>query len=347
MDGDATSKHQPAIRSWVRMEDVAKLAGVTKMTVSRAMNDPGRVSAETRERIERAVRDTGFVPNRNAGSLTSRSTRIVAACIPTIDHAVFAATVQGMADVFRTHGYHLLLGDTRHSPQEEEALVEAFLSRRPDGIVLTGVRHSPGLRAQLQRSGVPIVEVWERCRTPIDMLVSFSNYDASHAMTRYLIGCGYRRIAFINGQRAGNERVQRREQGYRRAMTEAGLPCHVEVVRGDTVRLQDGSAALARILDANPGVDAAFAANDIFAAGALHEAVARGLEVPGRFGVAGFHDLEIASAVTPALTTVRAPAYGIGHHAAKLLLDRIGGSAVPRAIHLPYELVPRGTTRLP
>jgi LacI family gluconate utilization system Gnt-I transcriptional repressor len=343
---DGAPKRSGGTGQWARMEDVARLVGVTKMTVSRALRDPGRVAAPTRARIEQAMHDIGFVPNRNAGSLTLGTTRIVAALIPTIHHAVFAATVQGMADAMRPHGYHLLLGDTRHAREEERALIDAFLSRRPDGLILTGVRRDAESRKRLARAGLPIVETWDISSSPLDMLVGFSNRRAGYAMTRHLLDCGYRRIAFINGQRQNNERVQRREAGYIQAMREAGLPIRIETLTGNSVHFDDGALALSRILDEDPRTDAVFCTNDVFAIGALMECRRRRIAVPKQFGIAGFHDLDIGTAVQPALTTVRVPAYRIGWEAAGLVLGRLSGAitTTPK-IELPFEIVVRGSTR--
>ena len=331
---------------WARMEDVARLAGVTKMTVSRALRSPDQVAVATRLRIERAMAEIGFVPNGNASSLSSGQSRIVAALIPTIHHAVFAATVQGLADVLAPNGYHLLLADTRHDTTQEAALVDAFLSRRPDGLVLTGMRHDAALRTRLQRAGLPIVETWEISAKPLDIAVGFSNRRAAIAMTRHLLACGYRRIAFINGQRRNNDRVQRREQGYVHALREAGLPHRIETLTDDAVHVADGAAALSRIVEADPATDAVFCTNDILAIGALQECRRRGLSVPEQFGVAGFHDIEFAAAAQPALTTVRAPAYDIGRQAALSLLARLSGDlSRPTRIELPFEIVSRESTR--
>ena len=332
--------------AWARMEDVARLAGVTKMTVSRALRSPERVALATRTRIEQAMAEIGYVPNCNASSLSSGQTRIIGALIPTIHHAVFAATVQGLADALRPRGYHLLLADTRHDAGEEAALIEAFLSRRADGLVLTGMRHDPAIRARLLRAGVPIVETWEISSKPIDMAVGFSNRRAGYAMTRHLLECGYRRIAFVNGQRRDNDRVQRREQGYLQALREAGLPSRIENLTADAIHVVDGAAALARILAADPKTDAVFCTNDILALGALSECRHRGLSVPDQFGVAGFHDIELAATTQPSLTTVRAPAYDIGRCAADLLLGRLsgGGGSATKTV-LPFEIMARGSTR--
>ena len=141
-------------------------------------------------------------------------------------------------------------------------------------------------------------------------------------MTRHLLEHGYRRIAFVNGQRRDNDRVQRREQGYLQAMREAGLPSRIENLTEDAIHVVDGAVALSRILAADPTTDAVFCTNDILAVGALMECRRQGLSVPDQFGVAGFHDIELAATTQPSLTTVRAPAYDIGRCAADLLIGR-------------------------
>jgi LacI family gluconate utilization system Gnt-I transcriptional repressor len=329
-----------------RMDDVAALAGVTKMTVSRYLREPSRVAEGTSGRIEAAVRALGYLPNHVAGSLKSQRTRVVAVLVPTIQHAVFADTIQGLADVFRPLGYHLMLADTDYSVSAEDALIDAFLSRRPDAIMLTGITRSAAARARLVASGIPVIETWELSDAPIDTVVGYSNEAAAHAMTVALARRGYRRIAFVSRPTAGNERTERREQGYRRAIAELGLPeleiSTIGVSRG--ILPEDGGRALLALLARDPGVDAVFFTNDVYAAGALAECRLRGIAVP-RLGIAGFHDLDIARMVSPTLTSVRVPAYQIGYQAAKALMRRLSGdTSGPRRVELSVEVVERDST---
>jgi LacI family gluconate utilization system Gnt-I transcriptional repressor len=165
----------------MRMEDVARLAGVSAITVSRALRHPEKVANETRDRITSAIRTLGYVPNLTAASLASNRSGIIAAIIPTVTNSIFADTVQGMSDRLRREGYQLLLGNTGYSVEEESALVSAFLARRPDGIILTGARHTPTTREMLADANLPVVETWDLAVEPIDMMVGFSNFEAAHA----------------------------------------------------------------------------------------------------------------------------------------------------------------------
>ncbi len=330
-----------------RMDDVAALAGVTKMTVSRFLREPARVAPTTRERIGAAIATLGYLPNHVAGSLASQRTRIVAVLVPTIQHAVFADTIQGLADVCRDHGYHLMLADTDYSVANEDALIDAFLGRRPDAMVLTGITRSPAARARLAAAGIPLVETWELTDDPIDTVVGYSNEQAAYAMTQALAVRGYRRIAFVSRPTAGNERTFRREQGYRRAIAELGLPV-LDVPAIGVARAivpQDGAAALLDLLARDPAVDAVFFTNDVYAVGALAECHRRGIAVPQRLGIAGFHDLDIARMVSPTLTSVHVPAYEIGRQAGALLMRRLGGATDgPRRVELAFTLAEREST---
>ena len=329
-----------------RMDDVAALAGVTKMTVSRFLREPERVALATRQRIEDAVRTLGYLPNHVAGSLKSQRTRVVAVLVPTIQHAVFADTIQGLADVCRGQGYHLMLADTDYSVANEDALIDAFLGRRPDAIVLTGITRSPAARVRLVTAGIPLVETWELTDDPIDSVVGYSNEAAAHAMTVALARRGYRRIAFVSRPTAGNERTERREQGYRRAVSDCGLPVLDVPTIGASRSIvpEDGGRALLDLLASDPGVDAVFFTNDVYAVGALAECRRRGIAVP-RLGIAGFHDLDIARMVSPTLTSVRVPAYEIGQRAGELLMRRLAGDASgPRRVELAVTVMEREST---
>jgi LacI family gluconate utilization system Gnt-I transcriptional repressor len=328
------------------MIEVARAAGVTPMTVSRALRDPDKVAPETLARIKSAVEEIGYVPNAVAGALSARGrSKIVTALIPTIQHAIFADSVTGLSEVLRPHGYHLLLGETGYRREDEDALIEAFLARRPDAFMLTGVTRSKRSRDLLKRSGVPVVETWELSRSPLDMVVGYSNDLAAYEMTRYLATRGYRRIAFVSGPSRTNERARHRETGYRRALNELDLPIMPIVTIGEpsTPTLEQGAAVLPQVLQVKP--DAIFFTSDIYAVGALQEALSRGIEVPRELGIAGFHDLPIARVVRPGLTTVHVPAHEIGTRAGENILARLSSERPPRRIEIPFTIVRRESTR--
>lgn len=328
----------------VTMQDVARRAGVSTMTVSRALTMPGKVADETRLRVEAAVRELGYVPDLIAGSLSSGRSRIVAALVSTLANAVFAETVDGLTDTLRSHGYQLLLGTTDYSAETEEALVRAVLGRRPDGLVIAAGEHTERTRSSLERAGIPIVETWDLPPRPLGLAVGFSNVAAGRTMTEALAGWGYRRIAFAGGDPADSLRGRLRRDGYRQALGALDRPPIELAVGPGPVTMPAGAGAVRTLLREGSEADALFCVSDQVAAGALAECRRRGIEVPGRLAIAGFGDFDIAGDDALELTTVRVPKYEIGARAAALLVELLAGNEVQTpVVDLGFEIVRRKT----
>ena len=321
--------------------DVARLAGVSPITVSRALNDPHRVSPETLARVREAVSRTGYVPNRVAGGLVSNRSRLVAVIIPTLASPMFLGTLQALSESLAAEGYQVMIGESGYDGTREDALLDAIIGRRPDGIVLTGVMHSTEGRRRLVASGIPVVETWDLTPTPIDMLVGFSHEQAGAAAARYLHQCGVRMPAMIS---ADDHRAGLRRQGFAeaaKAMGRGKVP--VRLVHAPTT-LGEGRRALGALLERHPDIDAVFCSSDLLALGALIEARASGLEVPGRVRIVGFGDLDFARDADPPLTTLHVDGTAIGRQAARFLVDRIAGRPEgPRIVDLGVTLVPRAS----
>jgi LacI family transcriptional regulator, gluconate utilization system Gnt-I transcriptional repressor len=323
----------------VTLHDVARLANVAPITASRALNIPGRVSAEVYERVAEAVRRTGYVPNRLAGGLASTRSRLVAAVVPTIAGPVFLHTVQSLTAALAERGYQLMLGQSGYVDSREDALLEAIIGRRPDGIVLTGILHSAEGRRRLLASGIPIVETWDLTPTPIDMLVGFSHADVGREVVAYLHRKGRQRLAVVAGD---DERSHRRQAAYASAAQRLGLPPVQAVTVPAPTTLRSGRTGLAELLRRDPSIDAVFCSSDLLALGVLTEAQSRGLDVPGRLAVMGFGDLEFAADLNPALSTVRIDGAAIGRQAAQFIVDRAEGREVAqRVIDLGFSIVER------
>lgn len=332
------------------MAEVAKLAGVTKMTVSRVLRQPEKVTPETRQRVSEAISRLGYVPNRLAGSLTAGSSGIVGAIVPTLRHSLFADTLEGIASVLSSAGLDLIVSSSAYRTDTEESQIRAMLERRPDGLILTGLTHTEEARRLLRSFAIPVVETWETGEAPVDMVVGYSNREAARAMTRRLVEADYRRIAFVNGPSENNERARHRAEGYVTAMREAGLaPLPVHVVHDENAILPEtGARALRAILAEDPGVEAVFFTSDVFAVGAIHACRELGLSVPEDVGIAGFHDLEIGRVVTPALTTVHVPALEMGRRAGEMILGRLaGGADRTEREELDFRILQRASTRRP
>lgn len=328
----------------VTMQDVARHAGVSTMTVSRALTAPDKVAQATRERVRRAVDQLGYVPDLVAGSLSSGRSRVIAALVSTLANSVFAETVDGLTAELRGRGYQLLLGSTDYSAEVEEALVRAVLGRRPEGLVIAAGEHTPATREALERAGLPIVETWELPDRPLGYAVGFSNVAAGHDMTMALADWGYRRIAFAGGDPADSLRGRLRQDGYRSAILALGRePVTVATGPGPKA-MPAGAGAVRTLVRDEPQVDALFCVSDPVAAGALAECRRRGIEVPGELAIVGFGDFEIAGDDALQLTTVRVPKYEIGQTSACLLIDALDGRPIERpVIDLGFEIVRRAS----
>jgi LacI family gluconate utilization system Gnt-I transcriptional repressor len=329
----------------VRLVDVARLAGVAPITVSRALREPEKVSVDTLDRVRAAVAETGYVPDLVASSLTSRSSRLIGVIIPTVTASIYAETVGAVSDALRDKRFQSLLGNSGYDLAEEEQLVAAFLGRRADGVILSNVLHTPGTHRLLRAARIPVVETGNLTETPIDMVVGFSNYDAAFDMMRHLAERGYRRIGFIGAVSADNPQASDRQRAYRDAVTHFGLARDASLVVECPPSIEEGSRALFALVERHPQMDAVFAAGEVWAAGASLECQRQGWQVPGRIAIGGFNDAELATLLNPPLTTVRVPRYEIGRRAVELILDRLAGSPIPeKIVNVGYEIIVRAST---
>lgn len=333
----------------VQIRDVARLASVSAVTVSRFLNDPGKVAAATRERIAAAIAATGYIPNLPAKALSSNRTTVVATIVPTITNSIFADFIAGLSDVLEENGLKLLISASGYRLDREAELIETLIGHRPAGIIVTGQAHSPRGRRLLSEAAAPVVETWEIDGPTIDLGVGFSNFRASRAMTRWLVARGYRRIAFVSAPVTDNDRARRRLDGHLSALQEAGLRPRRDWVRQATFSFSQGAAEIAAMLDRPPAPEAVFFANDVLAIGALTECMRRGVRVPEDVAICGFDDVDLAALTTPPLTTVRIPRYEMGRRAAEMVLSRAAGPGRPeeRRVDLGFRIVARGSTAGP
>ena len=323
----------------ITLDDVSKIAGVSAITVSRALNTPSRVTPETREKVRLAVESTGYVPNLLAGGLASNRSRLVAALVPTIAGPVFLETIQALTETLAGRGYQLMLGQSGYGESREDALIDAIVGRRPDGIVLTGIMRSDAGRRRLVASGIPVVETWDLTPAPVDMLVGFSHELAGAAAADYLFSRGYRRPAVVTGD---DHRADLRRAGFAGRMAGLGVAeVPVFTVPAPTT-LAGGREALRELRRRHPAIDALACSSDVLAHGAIIEAQSQGMTVPRDVAVMGFGDLSFARHAWPAITTVRIDGTGIGRLAAGFIADRAEGRAVGQPIvDIGFSLVER------
>lgn len=316
------------------LADVARIAGVSTITASRALANPGIVSDATRRKVEQAVRRSGYMPNLLAGGLRSRRTRLVACLMPTISSgSAFLIAVHALTAAIQAAGYQVLLGERGFDQSKDAPLIEALLARRPDGIVLVGAIHDKTARRRLQQAGIPVIETWDMTSRPVDMLVGYSHEAVGAAVARYFWQRGRRQLALIASDES---RGVARARGFRDEARRLGLIGTTAEVPSFIVeaptRIAHGRAGLAALLDDGVPIDAIYCATDLVAMGVLIEARKRGIDVPNQLAVIGFGNNDFAVDAEPALTSVHVDPIGIGQRAAKMLLDRMQGHPIAEAV---------------
>jgi len=316
------------------LSDVAARAGVSTATVSRVLNAPGQVSEATRARVIEAVADLGYAPNFGARALAARRTNTFGAVIPTMDNAIFARGLQAFQDALREEGVTLLVASSSYKPEQEEDQIRALIARGAEALLLIGHDRTEAAYALLDRQRIPYLVAWAWDEAAPRPCVGFDNRDAMRALAAEVIALGHRRLALITADRQGNDRARARAEGVRDAMAAAGLDPAALRIEETPYAIANGAAAFARLMQARPRPTAVLCGNDVLAAGAITEARAQGLDVPGAVSITGFDDIELAEILTPGLTTVHVPHREMGRRAARLLLDMRAGAATPRGQRL-------------
>ncbi len=339
----------------VTLSDVALAAGVSPITVSRALRGARAVAPELVDRVTQAASRLGYVPDPAARALASQRSNHVAILIPKLSNALFVDLLDAAQQTLRAAGFQTLIGVTHYDSGQEEQLLREQLQHRPAGLLITGLDHSPGTKALIAHSKVPCVHLMdlphpqtepkvERTSEPPLYCVGFHQIDAGMALTQYLLASGRRRIAFAGAQL--DPRVVQRLYGWRSALQLANLyDPTLEWLNPAQSSLAMGAVMFEQILGQTPAVDAIFFCNDDLAQGALLAALRLNVAIPERMAVAGFNDLTGSDQMWPSLTTVRTPRAKIGQAAADMLLTLIRqGECKSHQIDLGFEVVVRGST---
>ena len=331
------------------MIDVARLAGVSTMTVSRALRPDGSASEATRAKIREAADALGYVLDSAAAGLSSRKSGFIAITIPSMNNANFADTVRGLTEAVADKGLDVLMGYTDYRTAKEEQLIEAFLRRRPEAMVVTGGVHTERARRLLSSSGIPVVETWDLPDDPIDHVVGFSNAEAGRMMARYFIDRGYERIGFIGSQDGRDTRGADRRAGFFDTLEEHGLSTDMVLATGHPpVTMADGADTINHLLDRYPDTQAVMSVSDLSAFGALVACQRRGLQVPDDIVMAGFGAYDISSSCAPTITTIDVGAHQIGVRTGELIVDLLGQDPLDtqsRRIEMPLRFLERESTR--
>ncbi|MFK7891260.1 MAG: LacI family DNA-binding transcriptional regulator [Granulosicoccus sp.] len=333
----------------VTMEDVARAAGVSRMTVSRALKKDGLVSERTRERILKLVDKMNYVPDQMAGSLSTQRSGFVATLVPSINNVHYANMIQGLTEALERIGLQVLLGYTEYSAQREAALVESLLSRRPEAIVLPFDGHTDKTVKLLKQSQVPVFQLWEMPEKPIGYTIGFSNQEVAHNMTQDLINLGYENIAFLCETNDEWTRGAARRKGFKSAMESNGLSAHRMIRFGNPpMSIKDGYFVGMNLQQYYDDIDCVFCVSDAPAFGVMTALKEQGIIVPEDIGIAGFGNFEVSRYSVPDITTVKFDASSIGHLTAECIIELVepnqSGKKPARKIKIEVNNCMRGST---
>jgi LacI family gluconate utilization system Gnt-I transcriptional repressor len=326
------------------LEDIARAAGVSKMTVSRVLRGSSGFSTDTRDKVMKFAETMGYVPNRLAAAFGSdQASTLVGMCVPRLTSGLFGHVLDGVDRALSRLGYQLMIGANNHSAEEEEAWIRQVIAWRPAGLILSGRTHTPGTVDLLRSATGPVVEIWDLTTSPIDMSVGFSHFDCGSEMGQFLLRRGRRRAGYVGALARADVMGAARLEGFQSTLARAGHPLIAREVLHDTPGFYAGYYGLETLLARQPRLDVIYFHNDEMAIGGMAYAQSRGLRVPEDLGIAGWGGMEAASILPRRLTTTVVPTTAIGKAAAESLVARLKGEHVQEVTVIPTRLEPGET----
>ncbi|KXV04286.1 hypothetical protein CR51_13630 [Caballeronia megalochromosomata] len=327
------------------LADVARLAGVSTATVSRFLNEPSKVTERTRAKVQAAIDQLDWVPNAAARSLVSRRSYAVGAIVPTLEHEKFHQQLQAFQSRLGEEGLAVFVACSSYDPAEGYRQARGMIARGVDALALVGDDYPDALFELLASKGIPYVVTFGKREDSQHPCVGFEHARAYELMTQRLLALGHNRFGVIFQSPKDNSRVQARLRAINDTLANNGLairPQHLAVIADNSsVRIPFARQAFRQLMSAQPAPTAIICGNDTLAIGALLEANAMGLDVPGAVSISGFDDIELAAQFQPSVTTIRVPDREMGALAAQYLIDRIAGKSPTCPPMLEVSLIER------
>lgn len=325
------------------LDDVARAAGVSTATVSRCLNRSEKVSEETRKKVLKAVDALGYTPNFGARAMAAKRTFTIGAIIPTMENAIFARGIQAFQEELHEKGYTLLVSSTAYRPEREEEQIRSLVARGADGLLLIGYERRQATYDYLRKRGIPALITWSYEADHPWPSIGFDNRHSMRVLTDHILSLGHRHVAMISGIVEGNDRAKGRVTGVLEGLRSSGIDKDQVQIVEVPYEIEHGASALETLMAHFPRPTVVICANDVLAVGAIQRAREMGLNVPGDVSITGFDDIELASIVTPRLTTVQVPHRDMGHLAADELIRMIEEKAEGLSSELKCTLRLRGS----
>ena len=303
------------------LKDISELAGVSEMTASRVLRGKGEASPATRDRVLEAAKTVGYVPNRIAGSLSSKSVDLVGVVVPSISSFVFAEVLTGLSSILKTTNLQPVFGVSDYDLDTEETVIREMLSWQPKGLVVTGLEHTDAARKMMANSGIPIVEIMDVDGDPVDLAVGISHNRAGYETGRAILDRGYKKLGFIGTKLPLDHRAAKRLAGFQQALAEQGVEIHDQELYGGASTLLLGRELTAKLLDRSPDLDVIYYSSDTMSCGGLMHCLMNNIDVPGDLALAGFNGLDLRAGMPKLTATMNAYRFEIGKRAAQLILE--------------------------
>jgi LacI family transcriptional regulator, gluconate utilization system Gnt-I transcriptional repressor len=327
----------------VTLADVARAANVSEITVSRVVRNKGPVADATRDRVNAAIIETGYIPNLLAGSLASAGSHLIGVVIPSLANIVFPDVLRGLNEAVSKTPYRTVIGVSDYDLEEEGRMIGSLLSWRPAALVVTGLDQSPQSTKQLKATKSRIIQIMDIDAEPIGVAVGMSHFKAGREMARYLISKGYRRFGFVGHDLKHDVRANKRYMSFRSTLAEAGASFVGEALLPAPSGVDLGRRGLQTLLAEHRNIEVVVFSNDDVAIGGFYHCLAAGIDVPGQLGLAGFNGLDIGQQLPRPLTTIKTHRYELGFKAGQIALDLIAGRPVAPMTDVGFELVPGAT----
>ena len=301
------------------LRDVANLAGVSEISVSRVMRNAPNISEKLRGKVLEAANTLSYTPNRVAGALKNQSSNLVAVVLPSMSNDVFPAVLDGIESELNKHGLHSVLGLSQYDPQRELQVIRELLSWSPMGIIMTGLHHTTPIPEMIAQLAIPVVQIMDVEGTPIGSAVGISHSKAAVTAADHLYNKGYRKIGYIGAWNERPERSRARRIAFEARLAELGAPLVASIIVDERSSAVAGSRTTSDLLAQHPDIDCIFYANDDLAMGGLFYAMGANIVVPGDLGLMGFNGIEIGKATPLPLSSIQTPRFEMGQEAVKLL----------------------------
>ena len=325
------------------LAEVAELAKVSEITVSRIIRNKGPIAAATRERVMAAVRAVGYVPNKVAGSLASADSNLMGVILPSLSNIVFPEVLRGVHDALGASGYQPVMGVTDYDMAAEEKLVRSLLAWKPAAMIIAGFDHTEATRRMLLNSGVRVAELMDIEAPPIDIAVGLLHRRAGYDSGKYLLSRGYRRFGYVGHDWIRDRRALLRYEGFCQALMETGSRLQAQAIFDGPSSTRVGRDMLADLLQRSPDIDAVVFSNDDMAVGGVFHCLGAGIKPREELALFGFNGLDIGQSLPLPLSTIRSNRYLIGRLAVEKILESSRRPPEPIVIDTGYDIVAGAT----